>query len=118
MWPRESQDPTFVFPQFASSSSRLTSPASLLMVQFMRTFSCLTTALFMSTLVLNAGSIHDIAVKDIDGKDTTLKAYKGQVVLVVNVASKCGLTPQYKALEAVYEKYKDKKFTILGFPCN
>jgi glutathione peroxidase len=68
--------------------------------------------------VLHASSIHGIAVKDIDGKDTTLGAYKGKVLLIVNVASKCGLTPQYKALEAVHEKYKDKGFTVLGFPCN
>ena len=67
---------------------------------------------------LQAGSLHDIAVKDIDGKDTTLGAYKGKVLLVVNVASKCGLTPQYKALEGLQEKYKDKGFTVLGFPCN
>ena len=71
----------------------------------------------MSTL-LHAGSIYDIAVKDIDGKDTTLAAYKGKVVLIVNVASKCGFTPQYKNLEAVYKKYKDQGFVILGFPCN
>jgi len=57
-------------------------------------------------------------VKNIDGKDVKLADYEGKVILVVNVASKCGLTPQYKALEASYEKYKDKGFVILGFPCN
>ena len=72
----------------------------------------------MHTLAVRGASVHDVAVKDIDGKDTSLKAYKGKVLLVVNVASKCGLTPQYKALEAVHEKYKDKGFTVLGFPCN
>jgi glutathione peroxidase len=72
----------------------------------------------MSTLAVHAGSIYDIAVKDIDGKDASLGAYKGKVVLIVNVASKCGLTPQYSALEAVHEKYKDKGFAVLGFPCN
>jgi glutathione peroxidase len=71
----------------------------------------------MSTL-LHAGSIYDIPVKDIDGKDTTLAAYKGKVVLIVNVASHCGFTPQYKNLEAVYQKYKDQGFVVLGFPCN
>jgi glutathione peroxidase len=65
-----------------------------------------------------ADSIYDIPVKTIDGKDATLAPYKGQVLLIVNVASKCGFTPQYKALEAVYEKYKDKGLVILGFPCN
>jgi glutathione peroxidase len=60
----------------------------------------------------------DFAVKDINGKDVDLKQYKGKVVMIVNVASKCGFTPQYTALEAVYEKYKDKGFVILGFPAN
>ena len=72
----------------------------------------------MQTLASHAGSIQEIAVKDIDGKDTSLKAYNGKVLLIVNVASKCGLTPQYKALEAIHEKYKDKGFSVLGFPCN
>ena len=84
----------------------------------MKTFSLPIALIVMSATVLRAGSIHDIAVKDIDGKDTTLGAYKGKVLLVVNVASKCGLTPQYKALEATHEKYKDKSFSVLGFPCN
>lgn len=74
--------------------------------------------LLMQTLAVRADSIHNIAVKDIDGKDTTLGAYKGKVLLIVNVASQCGYTPQYKGLETIYEKYKDKGFTVLGFPCN
>jgi glutathione peroxidase len=57
-------------------------------------------------------------VKTIEGKEVNLADYEGKVVLVVNVASKCGLTPQYKGLEAAYEKYKDQGFVILGFPCN
>jgi glutathione peroxidase len=63
-------------------------------------------------------SIYDFTVKDIDGKDTKLSDYKDKTILVVNVASKCGYTPQYKSLEALYNKYKDKGFVVLGFPCN
>ena len=70
------------------------------------------------TLLARAGSILDIPLKDIDGKDTSLKTYKGKVLLIVNVASKCGLTPQYTALEALSEKYKNKGLVVLGFPCN
>ena len=72
----------------------------------------------MQALALSAASLQDIPIKDIDGKETSLGAYQGKVLLIVNVASKCGLTPQYKALEALYEKYKDKGFTVLAFPCN
>lgn len=61
---------------------------------------------------------YDFAVRDIDGKKVKLGKFKGQVLLVVNVASKCGLTPQYAGLESLYQKYKDKKFAILGFPAN
>ncbi len=63
-------------------------------------------------------SLYDIPLKDIDGKDTSLKAYQGKVLLIVNVASKCGFTPQYEGLEAIQKKYQDKGFTVLGFPCN
>jgi len=65
-----------------------------------------------------AGFIYDIPLKDIDGKDTSLKPYQGKVMLIVNVASKCGFTPQYTALEALYQKYKDRGLVVLGFPCN
>jgi glutathione peroxidase len=64
------------------------------------------------------GSLYEIALKDIDGKETSLKPYKGQVLLIVNVASQCGLTPQYTALEAVFRKHQRKGFKVLGFPCN
>ena len=65
-----------------------------------------------------ADSLYDIQVKDIDGKDTSLKPYQGKVMLVVNVASKCGFTPQYTALEAVYLKYQPQGLVVCGFPCN
>ena len=62
--------------------------------------------------------LQSIALRDIDGHETSLKAYQGKVVLLVNVASKCGFTPQYEGLEAIYEKYKDKGFVIVGVPSN
>lgn len=66
----------------------------------------------------DADSVLDFTMKDISGQDVDLSKYKGDVILVVNVASKCGLTPQYEGLEAVYEKYKDQGFVVLGFPAN
>ena len=65
-----------------------------------------------------AASPLDFKVKDIDGKDVNLADHKGKVVLIVNVASRCGLTPQYEGLEALYDKYKDKGLVVLGFPAN
>lgn len=62
--------------------------------------------------------LEQISVKTIDGQASSLGAYEGKVRLVVNVASKCGLTPQYEALEALYRKYKDRGFEILAFPAN
>jgi glutathione peroxidase len=65
-----------------------------------------------------ANSVLDFHVKDIEGKDVDLASYKGKVLLIVNTASQCGLTPQYKDLEAMYEKYKGQGLEILAFPAN
>ncbi len=65
-----------------------------------------------------ASTIYDFKMKDIDGKEKDLGDYKGKVLLVVNVASKCGLTPQYEGLEKIYKKYHDQGFEVLGFPAN
>jgi glutathione peroxidase len=63
-------------------------------------------------------TVYDFTVKDGDGKNVSLSAYKGKVLLIVNTATQCGLTPQYEQLQALYEKYKDKGFEILDFPSN
>ena len=63
-------------------------------------------------------SIYDIEVTTIEGQPQRMDAYRGKTLLVVNVASKCGFTPQYEGLQALYERYKDKGFTVLGFPCD
>lgn len=63
-------------------------------------------------------SLYDIQVKTIDGNSETLAAYRGQTLLIVNVASRCGFTPQYQGLEALYREYKDREFAVLGFPCD
>lgn len=63
-------------------------------------------------------SLYDIPLNKIDGSEATLAEYQGKVALIVNVASKCGLTPQYEGLEKLYETYKDQNFVVLGFPCN
>lgn len=65
-----------------------------------------------------AENVHSFKLKDIEGKEFDLSSLKGKVVLIVNVASKCGLTPQYKDLQYIYKKYKDQGFEILAFPAN
>lgn len=63
-------------------------------------------------------SVYDYSAKTLDGQDVSLADYRGQVLLIVNTASKCGFTPQYEGLEALYRGYKDRGLTVLGFPCN
>ena len=83
-------------------------------------------ALTMSLLIagLLAGhadsgdSIYDFTVNDIDGNEVSLESYRGKVILIVNVASKCGFTPQYEGLQSLYEKYRDRGFVVIGFPAN
>ena len=76
-------------------------------------------AILMMTTSLIAGSgLYSFTLNSIDGKPSPLGEYKGKVVMIVNVASQCGYTPQYSALESIYEKYKGQGFVILGFPAN
>ena len=63
-------------------------------------------------------SIYDVETKTLSGEETSLKSYEGDVLLIVNVASQCGLTPQYAGLEALEERYREQGFHVLGFPCN
>lgn len=72
----------------------------------------------VSLLSLPAQGIYEFTMNDIEGNPVSLSQYKGKVVMIVNVASKCGLTKQYTGLEELNKKYKDKGFVILGFPCN
>ena len=74
--------------------------------------------LIMATTLFAASRLYSFTLNSIDGKPAPLGDYKGKVVLLVNVASQCGYTPQYSALEAIYEKYKAQGFVILGFPAN
>jgi glutathione peroxidase len=72
----------------------------------------------MATTLPAGTGVYTFTLNSIEGRAAPLAAYKGKVVLLVNVASQCGYTPQYSALEAIYEKYKDRGFVILGFPAN
>lgn len=78
-----------------------------------------TTFVSLVAMALSAqASLYTIPVTDISGHETTLAPYSGKVVMIVNVASKCGNTPQYEGLEALYQEHKDDGLVILGFPCN
>jgi glutathione peroxidase len=74
--------------------------------------------LIMATSLSAGSGLYNFTLNSIDGKPAPLAEYKGKVVMIVNVASKCGYTPQYSALESTYEKYKSQGFVILGFPAN
>jgi glutathione peroxidase len=74
--------------------------------------------LILATSLFAGSGLYTFSLNSIDGKPAPLADYKGRVLLLVNVASQCGYTPQYSALEAIYEKYKDHGFVILGFPAN
>jgi glutathione peroxidase len=74
--------------------------------------------LIAKTGTMNKENIYQFKVKDLSGDEFDFASLKGKKILIVNTASKCGLTPQYKDLEAIYEKYKDKNFVVVGFPAN
>ena len=82
----------------------------------MKQFSILFIILFMSNV--NSQSIYQFEAEDINGKFISMSSFKGKKIMIVNTASKCGLTPQYKELEELYEKYKNKNLVIVGFPAN
>jgi len=84
----------------------------------MKKFSLLIIFMGITALAIAQVSFHDFTVKDIEGRDFKMASLKGKKVLVVNTASKCGLTPQYKELQALYEQYGGNKFIIIGFPAN
>jgi glutathione peroxidase len=84
----------------------------------MKKLTLILSLVFIAFLAFSQQSFYDFKVQDINGKDFNLVSLKGKKVLVVNTASKCGLTPQYKQLEEVFEKYGGDKFTIIGFPAN
>lgn len=84
----------------------------------MKKFNLILVFIFAALLSFGQKSFHDFTVKDIEGNNFDMASLKGKKVLVVNTASKCGLTPQYEGLEALYKKYGGDKFVIVGFPAN
>ena len=84
----------------------------------MKSTCILATLIFTLSVFAGEKSIYKIPLQNIDGKAASLKAHQGKVMLVVNVASECGLTPQYEQLQALHKKYAGKGFTVCGFPCN
>src|SRR5687767_13599525 len=81
-------------------------------------FAAIPAIIMTASLHAEEPKLYSVPLKDIDGKDTSLKAYSGKVILAVNVASRCGNTPQYTGLQALHEKFKDKGLVVVGFPCN
>jgi glutathione peroxidase len=90
----------------------------LVLSEWARNFLALGLVVMMTSSLFADSSIYGFTLPSIDGKPTPLSDFRGKVVLMVNVASQCGYTPQYSALEALYEKYKDQGFVIAGFPAN
>ena len=84
----------------------------------MKKFILIFVSYILFSTIMNIESIHQFKVKDIDGNYFDFDKLKGKKVMIVNTASKCGLTPQYEKLEALYQKYQDKNFVIIGFPAN
>jgi glutathione peroxidase len=84
----------------------------------MKKFTIIFSLILISSIAFSQKSFYDFKVKDIEGGDFNLSSLKGKKVLVVNTASKCGLTPQYKQLQALFETFGGDKFTIVGFPAN
>lgn len=84
----------------------------------MKYWQTLALACLVGGSAMAADTVHDLQMKSIDGKDVKLADYKGKVILFVNVASQCGLTPQYTQLQALHEKYADKGLVVIGVPCN
>jgi glutathione peroxidase len=95
----------------------MTKSAGLLFVLFIFLYATQFSSLLAGDAPKSA-PIYDFVVKDIDGKDVQLSQYQGKVLLIVNVASKCGSTPQYEGLQKLYMQYKDKGLVVLGFPAN